>query len=326
MPLPTSASDVTETVKNAAQANGSIAQAARAASGAPVRVTSTSVVAARPASAIASVIRTSTVARKVGFAPPVSTTGSSAPRVGLVSAHTGARTLITATGINYDLYTFLSTGANTFVVGDGNVTADIFVLGGGGHGAWGGGGGGGLSITSNVSIPAGTYTVTVGAGASRQSGFTIGSNGGDSTITVSGTTYRGVGGGSSTRNGGCGGGNGGVGSQGFNGGDAGAFSGGGGGGMGAAGSGFNGGAGIDSTFSGTNVTYGGGGGGGLDSGVNPALLANGGAGGGGNGGWGGTGGGSDGTNGLGGGGGGNHRTNMSQGPGGHGRVMIRVRK
>ena len=325
MPLPTSASDVTETIKNAVLGNGAVAQAARAASGAPVKVSRNVAISSRPASAIASIVKTSTVARSLGFAPPVSS-GSPAPKIGTVSAHTGSKTTIAVSTVNYDLYTFLSTGANTFVVSDGNVTADIFVLGGGGHGAWGGGGGGGLSITSNVSIPAGTYTVTVGAGASRQSAFTVGSNGGDSTITVSGSTYRGVGGGSSTKNGGCGGGNGGIGSQGFNGGDAGAFSGGGGGGMGAAGSGFNGGAGIESTFSGTNVTYGGGGGGGLDSGVNSSLLANGGAGGGGNGGWGGTGGGSDGTNGLGGGGGGNNKSFLPQGNGGHGRVMIRIRK
>ena len=150
MPLPTSASDVTETVKNAAQANGAVAQSARVASGAPVAASRNVATSSRPATAIASVVKTSTVARSLGFAPPLSS-GSSAPRVGLVSAHTGSKSTITVSSVNYDLYTFLNTGANTFVVSDGNVTADIFVLGGGGHGAWGGGGGGGLSISTSRS-------------------------------------------------------------------------------------------------------------------------------------------------------------------------------
>ena len=331
MPLPTSASDVTETVKNAAQANGSIAQAARAATGAPVRASRNVVISSRPASAIASIVKSSAVARSLGFAPPLSS-GPSGPRVPIVAAHTGAKSLITVSGDNYDLYTFLNTGNNTFVVSDGNITADIFVLGGGGgsSGRYGGGGGaGGIQVSSNVTIPPGTYTVTVGAGGSGAAVGVDGSDGGNSTIVVSGVSYTGFGGGGGARdaavgrNGGCGGGGvtGGIGSQGFNGARANmGNAGGGGGGMGSAGFNRDGGNGKAYDFTGTSVVYAGGGA--AQTGTESAN------------GTGGTGGGGtaqgssvstgeNGTDGLGGGAAGGFATG---GRGGSGRVMIRVRK
>ena len=330
MPLPTSASDVTETIKNAAQANGSIAQAARAATGAPVRASRNVVISSRPMSAIAAIVKSSTVARSLGFAPPLSG-GSSAPRVGIVSAHTGGKSLITVSGDNYDLYTFLNTGNNTFVVDDGNITADIFLLGGGGGGAGAGGGGGGLLIATNVAIPMGTYSVRVGAGGVANERTDRGLNGGDSTMTISGTLYSGVGGGGGApygaagSNGGCGGGGGaqeagGTGSQGGNGGSSyGVFGNGGGGGMGGNGEGSNGGSGLSSTFTGTAVTYGGGGAGASDGSLCTPYGCNGGSGGGG-------GPRTNGTTGLGGGGGGAWFSGQWPGQGGSGRVMIRIRK
>ncbi len=197
MPLPTTASDVTETIKNAVMGNGAVAQAARAASGAPVKVSRNVAISSRPASAIASIVKTSTVARSIGFAPPLSS-GSSAPRVGIVSAHTGAKSLITVSGVNYDLYTFLTVGTNTFVVSDIPITADLFLLGGGGGArSTFAGAGGQFTVVSNVTIPVGTYTITVGAGGGG--GMTVivqydASNGGNSTMTIAGTTYTGTGG------------------------------------------------------------------------------------------------------------------------------------
>lgn len=335
MPLRPSASDVTETIKNAAQANGSIAQAQRAASGAPVKASRSSAISARPVSAIGAIVKTSTVAQRIGLAPATSS-GSSVPAIGSVSAHTGAKTSITVSTINYDLYTFLTAGNNTFVVDSGSITADIFVLGGGGSGGIsyaGGGGAGGISVTSDVVFPPGTYTVVVGAGGT---GVTSGSGntGGNSTVTVSGVSYIGYGGGGGGgyttvgKNGGCGGGGsttdriqgvgGGVGSQGFNGAGCGYGSaGGGGGGMGSIGNttNLNGGSGLAYTFSGSSVVYAGGGGGHADG----QLAGSAGSGGGG------AGGGKNGTNGLGGGGGGYESGNTS-GKGGDGRVMIRIKK
>ena len=334
MPLRPSASDVTETIKNAAQANGSVAQSIRAASGGIVKASRSSAISARPVSAIGAVVKSSAIARSIGLAPAISS-GGGPPPVGSVSAHTGAKTLMTLSTINYDLYTFLNTGNNTFVVDSGSITADIFVLGGGGSGgtSYGGGGGaGGFSVTSNVTFAPGTYSIVVGAGgAGVSSANTTGNNGGNSTVTVNGVTYTGFGGGGGGgynlqgRNGGCGGGGntparirdvgGGIGSQGFNGGGSGDYgSGGGGGGMGSAGlPTLHGGNGKADNFTGTSVVYAGGGGAVADG----QFSGSGGSGGGG------TGNGSAGTDGLGGGGGASAGTS---GRGGHGRVMIRVRR
>lgn len=198
MPLPVSASDVTETVKNAASANGSVAQAIRAAAGGPVKASRTAAIPARPVSAIATVVRSSAVARSIGFAPLLR--GPSIPAVvptGVVSAHTGGKTTITVSGVNYDLYTFLNVGTNTFVVSDLPITVDIFVLGGGGGGyRYNSGRGGSFTVVSNVTLTPRSYTLTVGGGGGggRVNLGQYGSPGGSSSITVSGTTYTGAGG------------------------------------------------------------------------------------------------------------------------------------
>jgi len=326
------ASSYTETVKSAAQANGAIAVAQ---SGRSVR-SSASSGSVRPAGALGAIVKASAVARSSGLAPP-RVTAPSGPLVGLVSAHTSSKSSITVGSDGYDLYTFTTVGNGTFVVSDGPIVADIFVLGGGGSGSFQGGGAGGLGIYSNVSIPAGSYVVTVGNGGAAPANANVqGNNGGNSTISVSGKLYRGIGGGGAGNydgagnNGGCGGGGMRVAGReglalqsasdgGFDG-YPGAWYiyGGGGGGMGGPGTGNNlyrGGPGITSSFTGTSVAYGGGGGSGVDG---PAL---GGTGGGGNGR---SGTGDNGTDGLGGGGGGGYSTNG--GKGGSGRVMIRIKK
>jgi hypothetical protein len=96
------------------------------------------------------------------------------------------------------------TGTNNLIVAGGAVTADILALAGGGAGGgtpsgyWevgGGGGAGGLLLSSNISIPAGTYSVTVGLGG-PSGGQNVGSNGGDSVFSGTGvTTITAVGGG-----------------------------------------------------------------------------------------------------------------------------------
>lgn len=198
MPLPVSASDVTETIRNGAQANGSVAQSIRAATGGPVKASRTASAPARPVSALSAIVKTSSVARRIGFAP--ATSGPSIPTVvptGVVSAHTGGKTTITVSGVNYDLYTFLTAGTNTFVVSDLSITADIFVLGGGGGGyRYNPGRGGSFTVASNVTFTPRSYTITVGAGGSggRANLGQYGSYGGVSTITVGGTTYTGAGG------------------------------------------------------------------------------------------------------------------------------------
>ena len=193
----------------------------------------------------------------------------------------------------------------TAVLGNGQV--EYLVVGGGGGGGHdgAGGGGGGQVKTGTVSLNAGTYAVTIGAGGANST--TTGgqaADGGSSTLNfpTAITSIGGGGGGSKQANGrpganGGGGGHnasavniGGAGTTGgFNGGNngvAGTTGAGGGGGGGAAGAGTvgpagNGGAGISSSITGTTAYYGGGGGGGSH---NAAGTGIGGIGGGGTGG------------------------------------------
>lgn len=186
-----------------------------------------------------------------------------------------------------DYYNFLATGKTMTVTTTVPRIVDYFALagGGGGGGYWvgGGGGAGGLKQGIYYSLPAGTYTVIIGAGGSGGSGSTSGNrgaNGGDTVFGSIATAFGGGGGGSFFGNesglaGGCGGGAagsssgnflGGTGSQGSEGGGN-AYSpprGGGGGGVTSAGiTGGNGGDGI--TFNnGTVLQLGGGGGAGSD--------------------------------------------------------------
>lgn len=170
--------------------------------------------------------------------------------------------------------------------------------GGGSYKSAGGGGAGGVRTGSGFPIPAGVYTITVGAGGSIASV----ANGQDSSIgSLIVSTGGGAGGNYNTNgsSGGSGGGGGvgykgavrtggsGIAAQGNNGGtsaDAAGAGGGGAGGVGGntsspnGGTGGNGGIGIASSISGTTVWYGGGGGGGASSNPGQGGMGGGGAG------------------------------------------------
>ena len=177
--------------------------------------------------------------------------------------------------------TFTTPGTTIFT----STTSDIFeylvVAGGGsgGVGVGGGGGGAGGVLSGIITLSAGSYTITVGAGGARAGAQ--GNNGGSSSIdTLVVTTGGGGGGGGSARNGSSGGSGGGGDAVGIGGtpsaGDGGTgitgqgfagksfpngyLTGGGGGGAGGLGSDANGGVGISSTLTGTTKYYAGGGG------------------------------------------------------------------
>jgi hypothetical protein len=224
-------------------------------------------------------------------------------------------------------------------------TASYLVIAGGGSGgatatnAQGGGGGAGGYLESTTTLTRGqVYTITVGAGGAKATGY--GADGGTSSLIGTGVSISATGGGSGAgsaqnqagRPGGSGGGGdndsgaGGAGTsgQGNNGGNGFSNSGGGGGGKGAAGttSGSNnvggvGGAGQASSITGSSVTRAGGGGGGAGS---P------GAGGAGGGGAGTTlnGTATSGTENTGGGGGGGFGTSSNAGSGGSGVVILSI--
>jgi Concanavalin A-like lectin/glucanases superfamily/Glycine rich protein len=93
-------------------------------------------------------------------------------------------------GTNYYINIFTS-GTYTFTLGSA-VTADVFLVGGGGSGGStdaGGGGAGGLVLAPGITLAAGTYTVTIGAGASSPGGGNVeGITGNDTTLVLSGST------------------------------------------------------------------------------------------------------------------------------------------
>jgi len=265
----------------------------------------------------------------------------------------------TDTGVTYDYYTFTASGTLTV---DTAGFADLLVIGGGaggglaGQGGGGGGAGGHLYVT-DAYLPAGTATVTVGAGgaASFETGtrtphanngqasriasyFSPGGGGGGSGETGSGSTSEGSGPG---LNGGSGGGSGsgfvstaasggaGISDLGNNGGDGnigggGTRAGGGGGGASAAGGNASsgtagaGGNGTANSITGSSVTRAGGGGGG------GTTAGSGGTGGGGAGGGNGVVGTAGSAN-TGGGGGGAWVNSGSAGAGGSGVVIVRVK-
>jgi hypothetical protein len=172
--------------------------------------------------------------------------------------------------------------------GGGSSSAPGYIGGaGGGAGglrtSYGSSSGGGSSSESDITLAAGTYTITVGAGGGGASSNADGSDGIDSSIAASGlTTITSIGGGggakyqNSGRSGGSGGGvyfgssiGSGTANQGFNGGTAAwGSSSGGGGGAGAVGGTSDsrtnilgsGGAGLSVSISGASVAYAGGGG------------------------------------------------------------------
>ena len=192
-------------------------------------------------------------------------------------------------GVTYDYWTFTSSSSITVSTAG---LADVLVVGGGGGGATGdggGGGAGGMNVLTNVYIPAGSQTVTVGAGGVQPGASAFGNIGNTSSLYI----FRGLGGGGGGRtarggDGGSGGGGGGSGvanqpggkavdtTQGNNGGQSGSSTqqGAGGGGAGAAAATATaatnnpGGAGLANSITGTSVTYAAGGNG--DSSTEPA--------------------------------------------------------
>ena len=198
--------------------------------------------------------------------------------------HTGGT--ITTSG-SYTIHSFTTVGSDTFTV-SADVSIDYLVVAGGGGGGVGRGGGGGAGgvKSGTITLAAGSYNITVGAGGSFAVDDYEGGDGGSSSIgSLISTTGGGGGGGwriTSGRNGGSGGGAsagatlaGGTGitGQGFAGSarldDA---TGGGGGGAGAAASGKDGAIGITSTLTGTTRYYAGGGGAGAHIGYNIGIA------------------------------------------------------
>ena len=237
----------------------------------------------------------------------------------------------------YNIHTFTTTG--TFVSDDA-ITADVLVVAGGGGGggsyAAGGGGGGGVIYKTALAVAAGTYTVTVGAGApTTAAAAPQGAKGGNSSFAPAGTAtgggggsaYSGPGGGNGGSGGGSsysatGGGGTAVAGQGYAGGGVSASgvgaSGGGGGGAGNETTG-TGGIGFACSISPAATRYAGGGG----RGSQGAGYGAAGAGGAGGGGAGSLGNGAAGAANTGGGGGGAGYSENTGGAGGKGIVIIR---
>ena len=195
-----------------------------------------------------------------------------------VTGTTGSPTITTVGGKT--CYVF--TGSGSITIGGSGGLLDMLMLGGGGGGAnatlnngngRGGGGAGGYNSVTNIYLPAGTHTVTVGAGGtgSTRGGDTVlqgyvavggGLGGGDSIPATTGGS--GGGGGTNNQSGAAG-----LSGQGFAGGTTTTNqAGSGGGGASAVGVststtvGGAGGAGLASSITGSSVTRGGGGGGG----------------------------------------------------------------
>jgi len=209
-------------------------------------------------------------------------------------------------GVEYDFWTFNSSSSIDVSTAG---FADVLVVGGGGGGSYGGGrgaGGGGAGGYLNINdyyLPAGTLTVTIGAGGTAGNLTTQDAKPGNGSL-LGILPAPGGGGGADNLglagHGGSGGGRSrgsarvGLGVPGF-GNDGGTsvesspgFGGGGGGGANSAGgagtssAGGSGGAGISSDITGTSVARGGGGGGSTSSGTGGSATAGGGAGGGNN--------------------------------------------
>ena len=241
-----------------------------------------------------------------------------------------------ATSGGYKIHTFTSSDPFTVISG-GEV--DYLVVAGGGAGGTdrGGGGGAGGMLTGSVTLAAGAYNITVGAGGGPSAtDANSGGSGSPSSIASLVSADGGGGGGSESTNG-VNGGSGGGGAYGRTAGSGTSGQGnagangvsnprrtGGGGGAGAAASAQNGGVGLVSVLSGSSTYYAGGGGGGDNRDGYGVIYGSGGTGGGGEGGIGQLGTGSDGADGYGGGGGGGGYFNYALGGnGGDGIVIIR---
>ena len=259
----------------------------------------------------------------------------------------GTETTYTSNNINYKVHTFTSSG--TFTVSNSGEVDYLVIAGGGSGGAQhgGGGGAGGYRAGSNFSVPAGSYSITVGAGGAFATGASPNSGSSGTNSVFSSITSLGggwgegwsAGAGNTAGSGGSGGGaslngTGGAGTsgQGYAGGSStssSTFPNGGGGGGGSAGVGEdsinlsragNGGSGTASTITGTSVTRAGGGGGGSHS---PYAIGTGGSGGGGDGGIGNSGAGVAGVVNTGSGGGGSGSNASNSGAGASGIVILR---
>lgn len=122
-------------------------------------------------------------------------------------------------------YRYFSSNGTLSVTG-GNITANVWIVGGGGGGgqgyaisgpfsdnsvSGGGGGAGGVKILNNTSITPGSYSITIGAGgAGGVTNNTTGSNGSGTTALGSGAAGGGFGASPGTPNGGSGGSGGGA--------------------------------------------------------------------------------------------------------------------
>jgi RHS repeat-associated protein len=227
----------------------------------------------------------------------ITETEGSVSRVSLLTLSTPATGGSISTTSGYTVHTFTSSG--TFVAGSAIAGVDAIIVAGGGGGGQqhaGGGGAGGLLAPTGISVSAGSYSITVGAGGAGATSYPFtGADGSNSTALG----YTAIGGGAGTgmsqygNSGGSGGGDGypsggGQGGSGTSGqGNSGSvtasgsiFDGGGGGGAGGAGYMYNGGA-AASTWAGTFAGGGGGGfaggpGGGGGAGVGGGGSANGG--------------------------------------------------
>lgn len=259
----------------------------------------------------------------------------------------GTETTYTSNNINYKVHTFTSSG--TFTVSNSGEVDYLVIAGGGSGGAQhgGGGGAGGYRAGSNFSVPAGSYSITVGAGGAFATGASPNSGSSGTNSVFSSITSLGggwgegwsAGAGNTAGSGGSGGGaslngTGGAGTsgQGYAGGSStssSTFPNGGGGGGGSAGVGEdsinltragNGGSGTTSTITGISVTRAGGGGGGSHS---PHAIGTGGSGGGGDGGIGNSGAGVAGVVNTGSGGGGSGSNATNSGSGASGIVIVR---
>jgi hypothetical protein len=116
-----------------------------------------------------------------------------------------------------DKFMIFTTETSSFTVRSGGVICDILMIGGGSPGGFGGGGAGACIVAIGHTLPAGDYNVTVGPGGIKyfdNYNYTyITIPGGDSSISVNGTTlYLAKGGGNGATSlsngnpGGCGGG------------------------------------------------------------------------------------------------------------------------
>ena len=316
----------------------------------------TGTTAQRPAAPVTGDIRFNTTDSKLEFYNGTDWCQISCPST-IVSATGGTETTITDGGVTYRVHTFTSSGTLTVTSGGDVEYLVVAGGGGGGKGAYGGGGGGGAggyrssvvgessgggaSAEPKLTVLAGSYAVTVGAGGLGSTVSTSTGGNGNNSVFASITAVGGGGAGSVTSSTGVSGGSGGGGggnlgsggsatsNQGYAGGTSGPYSApnypaAGGGGAGAVGvspassssAGGNGGDGVSSSITGSAVTRAGGGGGSTEV----SSAGAGGAGGGGDGGAGAGGAGQNGTPNTGGGGGGGF---ASTGNGGSGVVIIR---